>query len=274
MTAERTSTVLKHFPWLNPVLIHIPHGAGDRAKGFEKRFSKFDYVIVAGTKDRDRLIADKLVNPERCATSGHIKLAALARMNLGKPKRLFDNDRPTILYNAHFDPALSSWTEFAQPIIDLVKSSDAYNVIVAPHVRLFDSAPQTRRADWIAQSEDNRIIIDLGSDRSIDATYVRAADIYVGDVSSQVYEFIANPRPCVFLNSHHAEWQNNPDYRMWQFGEVIDSPHRLEGAIDRARIDHVRYAGVQDRLGKAALGDNSGYAPQTAADLIAAFVRR
>ena len=77
VTAERTSTILKRMPRLDPVLIHIPHGAGDRAKGFEQRFSKFDYVIVAGAKDRDRLIAEKLLSPSQIATSGYTKLAAL-----------------------------------------------------------------------------------------------------------------------------------------------------------------------------------------------------
>ena len=37
---------------------------------------------------------------------------------------------------------------------------------------------------------------DPGSPASTDMTYTRAADIYLGDVSSQVYEFIAEPRPC------------------------------------------------------------------------------
>jgi hypothetical protein len=274
VTAERTSTILKKIPGLNPILIHIPHGAGDRAKGFEKRFSIFDYVIVAGSKDRDRLIAQGLLKPDQCATSGYIKLAALARINADKPKRLFDNDRPTILYNAHFDPVLSSWTGSAQAVIDWVKASERYNLIVAPHIRLFEGATEEQRAKWTSQAKEGQIIIDLGSERSIDATYVRAADIYLGDVSSQVYEFIAEPRPCVFINSHSAAWRDNPDYRMWQFGEVIASGLELAAVIDRASACHQQFDAIQEELGEAAMGDASAYAPQKAAELIADFVNR
>ena len=36
-----------------------------------------------------------------------------------------------------------------------------------------------------------------------------SADVYLGDVSSQVYEFIYKPRPCLFLNSNEIEWTND-----------------------------------------------------------------
>ena len=37
--------------------------------------------------------------------------------------------------------------------------------------------------------------------------YTQRADIYLGDVSSQVYEFLLNPRPCVFLNPRRFDWR-------------------------------------------------------------------
>ena len=53
-------------------------------------------------------------------------------------------------------------------------------------------------------------------------TYMLAADIYLGDVSSQVYEFLLEPRPCIFLNGHNVPWQDNPYYSHWTLGQVID----------------------------------------------------
>lgn len=58
-----------------------------------------------------------------------------------------------------------------------------------------------------------------------------AADLYLGDVSSQVAEFLIRPRPCIFLNAHHAAWQNNKDYRFWTLGQVIDNPADLKKAL-------------------------------------------
>jgi CDP-glycerol glycerophosphotransferase (TagB/SpsB family) len=68
----------------------------------------------------------------------------------------------------------------------------------------------------------DHIHIDTGSTRSVDMTYTSAADIYLGDVSSQIYEYIQKPRPALFLNSHDAEWQGNANYEHWNFGPVLD----------------------------------------------------
>ena len=58
-------------------------------------------------------------------------------------------------------------------------------------------------------------------------TYTQAADIYLGDVSSQMYEFIRRPRPCLFLNAHRVRWQNDASYTCWNFGTVIDDLAQL-----------------------------------------------
>src|SRR3546814_2965461 len=47
--------------------------------------------------------------------------------------------------------------------------------------------------------------IDLGSERSIDMSYTGSADLYLGDVSSQVAEYLYRPRPCVFLNAQGVD---------------------------------------------------------------------
>ena len=54
-------------------------------------------------------------------------------------------------------------------------------------------------------------------------SYTNAADIYLGDVSSQIYEFIQRRRPAIFLNSHAGDWQNDPSYEFWKFGPVAGS---------------------------------------------------
>jgi CDP-glycerol glycerophosphotransferase (TagB/SpsB family) len=83
-------------------------------------------------------------------------------------------------------------------------------------------------------------LVDLSSDRLVDMSYTAAADIYLGDVSSQVYEFLLTPRPCLFVNAHGVEWKNDPDYAHWQLGEVV-SPEGVIAAVARAKAEHPRF---------------------------------
>ena len=70
----------------------------------------------------------------------------------------------------------------------------------------FSSPPKVSTTHG-ARAVAGRVIVDLDSHRLNDMTYTNAADIYLGDVSSQVYEFSTQPRPCVFINAHGVAWQ-------------------------------------------------------------------
>ena len=233
LCAERTSTILKRLPGRCPPLFHIPHGAGDRAVGFESRFEFFDKVIVSGTKDRDRLVLQGCVSARDCVVGGSVKLGTVMRLGLDRPA-LFANGRPIILYNPHFDRRLGTGEAMARRLVETVCASGKYNLIIAPHVRMARGWSDRRKARWNALAVPDRVIVDLGSDRSSDMSYTLAADLYVGDVSSQVYEYLIRPRPCLFVNGHGANWRDNPDYAMWRFGNVIEPGDDLERAIDHA----------------------------------------
>jgi hypothetical protein len=272
VTTERTSTVLRRFGLTHPHLIHIPHGAGDRAKGFERRIRAFDYVIVGGEKDRARMIAEGLVTPDGCAASGYVKLDYLRRA--APPEPLFDNGRPTVLYNPHFDAALSSWPRFGPEIVRAFARQDRFNLVVAPHVRLFAGASDAERAAFEALGVPDKIIVDAGSDRSIDMTYTRVADIYLGDVSSQVYEFLADPRPCVFVDAAgQRDWRQDPDFAFWHLGEVMRGSADPVAAITRALARHPALRIRQQRAVTRALGRPDGAAAR-AARLALAFLGR
>jgi hypothetical protein len=266
VTAERTSTVLKKLPGRCPPMVHIPHGAGDRAVGFERRLALFDQVIVAGPKDRDRIVGAGLVAADHCHVSGYLKVSAV-RALAGAVPPLFNNGQPTVLYNPHFEQRLSSWQKFGRIVIDAVLSS-GMNLVVAPHVRMFAGAPDSTLEEWQRLQVPGRFIFDAGSERSMDMTYTQAADIYLGDVSSQVYEFAATPRPCVFLNAHAARWQANPDYLMWQMGEVVEVKSRILPALLEATRRHGEFSDAQRSLVHAALGDTGPEAPTRAAQFI------
>jgi hypothetical protein len=138
---------------------------------------------------------------------------------------------------------------------------------------MFRKASPARRQRLEAKSSAT-ILIDAGSDRSIDSSYVSAASIYIGDVSSQVYDFIAKPRPCVFLNAHGVDWRGDPNYVHWQLGDVVGDPADLMPAIAAASERHALYRERQEELASATLGDRSGSPSERAADAVLRFLRR
>ncbi len=238
---EMTSTLLKTmFKMNNTPLILFPHGAGDRAVGFGKEIKRFDYVLLAGSKIRDRMLRQKLIRPDNHQVVGYPKFDAVEAFGC-KRKKFFDNNNLTVVYNPHFDAKLSSWYRFGADILEFFAARPQLNLILAPHVMLFK-----KRAHVSLQSQSIRLTktipakyfdlpnihIDTGSSRSVDMSYTLAADVYLGDVSSQVYEFLIQPRPCVFLNSHAAKWENNSNYKHWNLGTVVDSVTALDSLLN------------------------------------------
>ncbi len=235
---ETTTTFLtKNGQMDRPRLIFFPHGAGDRSIGFSPEIRLFDYVLLPGEKTRDRMLAAGVIRPDNHRIVGYPKFEAFA----ARPRvKLFANDKPVVLYNPHFDPLLSSWFRFGEQILDYFADQNDYNLIFAPHVMLFQRkllASVEHRMLRFRQRIDPRydaldhIHIDTGSPRSVDMTYTSAADIYLGDVSSQIYEYIQQPRPAIFLNSHDAKWRDNPNYEHWTFGPVLDDLAGLGAAL-------------------------------------------
>ena len=127
-----------------PPLIHIPHGAGDRAKSYDPRIKKYDYVLVAGEKDQRRMINDNLTTAAKCYVTGYIKPFAVRRMDMPLPQ-LFKNKNPIVLYNAHFDHELSSWPKFGEGLLKAFSNKKNMNFIFAPHIRLFEYASEDIR---------------------------------------------------------------------------------------------------------------------------------
>jgi hypothetical protein len=239
---ECTSTILRRFGVSHPKLIHVPHGAGDRAIAVEPRLKLFDLVLVAGQKTAARM-ADNGVDPAKLKVIGYPK-GELNRRMVGTSPKLFANPRPTVLYNPHFRRSLSSLDK-AQSIVRAITEDGGFNLIVAPHIRAFEDASRATRQEWVSLARADHVLVDLGTDRLIDMTYPSVADIYLGEVSSQVYEFLLTPRPCVFVNAHDVVWHDNPDYTFWTLGEVV-APGAVVAALRRAYSSHARFLPAQD----------------------------
>jgi hypothetical protein len=264
IAVENSVAALRPLGVGNPLMAYVPHGSGDRSRGFIKRIAAFDLVMPAGEKTASRMLAEGLVTPETCTMPGYVKLETAAHI-ARTSTRPFANDRPIVLYNPHKEPTLESWTRFIEPMLGAFAAQDEFNLIVAPHVKYFRRRSPEIRAAWEARSTDT-ILIDLGSDRSVDTSYCEIADIYIGDVSSQIYEFLVRPKPCIFLNAKDIDWRENPSFRNWHLGDVVDDPAMLMTAVREAIPRHHRYVGLQETIAKETLGDRSPGVAERAAD--------
>lgn len=255
-----------------PKLIYSPHGFGDRAYAFVPRIATFDFVLLAGSKTERRMQAAGLIRSDDYALTGSVKLET-GKMLAKAEAALFAQPRPTVLYNPHFDPHLTSWTRFIEPLLNGFEGQDALNLIVAPHVKLFRFA-STRTKQWWRNRSRANILVDPGSDRSVDTTYLWSSDVYVGDASSQIYEFLAEPRPCVFLNAHGVDWREDPNYAHWHLGDVVDDASQLMETIGAAPARHQLYLERQQAARRDTFGDLKGRPSIRAARAIEAFLKR
>ena len=245
---ELTSLALKDDPRLAHLkMIFTEHGMGDpyaRAFGvFEPRSERADLILLPSRRMRDLALAAGRLRGVPHGVTGYVKLEIVR----GPRPQLFGNGRPTVLYNPTQSPEKTSWHRFGARVLDHFARSDRYNLIFAPHVLLFRRQLSRRGARLPRRFRTtSTMLIDLGSRASVDMSYVRAADVYLGDQSSQVYEFITWPRPCVFLDAHAADWRSNPAFRSWSFGPVVDDPDCLGDAIERSLAAFDRYRPVQE----------------------------
>jgi CDP-glycerol glycerophosphotransferase (TagB/SpsB family) len=171
---------------------------------------------------------------------------------------VLNEGRPVVLYNPHVSPHLSSWYGAGRQVLDWFVEHDEYNLIFAPHVMLFERpfvvSVDRLRIDRPGRIEERflrapNIHIDLGSRASTTMAYTDRADIYLGDASSQVYEFLLHPRPCVFLNSHRLDWRDDPNFAHWRNGPVIEEVADLGDALDASCASHgALYRPIQQAL--------------------------
>lgn len=260
---ERTSSVLRKMGWRKP-LIHFMHGAGDRALASDKRLGSFDHIVMFGEKDIQRAIKQG-IDPDRLHLGRYVKLDYL-RNTPPPADRLFPNDRPVVVYNPHFDRSVSS-LNIARDVIETFRQQDRYNLVFAPHIRGVENLSAADRESFQSLAIDGKVIIDLGSANLFNMRYTRTADVYLGDISSQLYEFLSRPRPAVFINAHGVDWQDNPHYAGWHLGDVVERPAAIMAAIDHAIANHPQVTEAQASAVKFAFGEYEG-AIKLGADLI------
>ena len=258
--AEQTSL------WL-PTLLPMPsrfvktsHGVGSMSARDDRRRRSAWRLLVPSERER-RTYLDRGFDPGRVVATGYVK-SAFRSPTPHRPR--FAEERPILLYTPHWQRHRSSWWRWGPKVIEQLVEQQRYNVILAPHQRLVEKAdnlgPALERAAALPH-----IHCDIDSFAMVDGSYTRAADVYLGDTSSQVIEFLAHPRPCLFLNAQEADWRQDPSYAMWSAGPVLDTIDDLPGAVEAAVSSHGAYRAAQEELARSSLGEVGPAAPINAA---------
>jgi hypothetical protein len=272
-----------------PKFAYVPHGSGDRNVAYHPELKQFDIMLLSGQKLIDEMEAHGIAQPEQCHLIGYPKFDTIDRR---ATRRFFDNDNPVFLYNPHFDPLLSSYYDNGIAILDyFAKQADRFNLIFAPHVMLFRKAihisPEYRTVRRRPDIPERflgcaNIRIDTNSPLLFDMSYTLAADAYIGDMSSQVYEFLIRRRPCFFIDTHSEKLGGSAHnqssqpvlpYAFWGNGAVVKTAHELFKLLPDWQAIGAQYRSAQDALFTYTIDDDPAAAStRRGADALALYL--
>lgn len=255
-------------PMLPTRFIKSSHGVGSMSARDDRRRRSPWLTMVPSERERATYLS-RGMPPQRIVATGYVK-AGFRQRTMTRPA--FAEERPVLLYTPHWQRHRSSWWNWGEAVVRMLAQQRSFNVILAPHQRLAERDPGVR--DMLGGvAALPHVHVDLDSFATVDGSYTAAADLYLGDTSSQVIEFLQRPRPCVFLNPGGVEWRGDPAYAQWGAGEVVDTLDFLPDSLARAQAEHPRYAAWQSAFAAAQLGPTDGLAPERAARHILAAVR-
>lgn len=253
-----------------PKFIYVPHGAGDRGVTYHPELAQFDLLLVPGRKWVAAGLVEHLVHSQNA-----IEIVGYPKFDFvgnSPTDSFFANGNPVFVYNPHFDPWLSSWYDFGPKIIQWFAAHPEYNLIFAPHVMLF-----RKRFHWSLEYKTGRfrpdipeiapnILVDIDSPKLFDMSYMRAADAYIGDASSQIYEFMSDPRPAFFIDPHGVPIHH------WAAGPVVKSVDALVSALPNFKTIGAQFEPVQRALFEETFDPSPIPASQRAADAISRYM--
>ncbi|USI73064.1 hypothetical protein [Sphingomonas morindae] len=268
--AEQTSLWLPRLlPFFRRRFIKTAHGAGSMSARDDARRRAAHVQLLPSAREKDTYLARGFAE-DRLIVTGYAKSAF---RGLARPSRLFADDRPVLVYAPHWQRHRSSWWAWGRAIVAALVAQGAWNVILAPHQRLIEKDPGLR-AVLAEAARAPHVHADVDGFAMVDGSYMGAADLYLGDTSSQVLEFLVRPRPCVFLNPDRLDWRATDDHGFWACGEVIDRLDALPDALARAAALHPRYETAQRACVAASLGVTGPAAAEAAAQALIALIPR
>jgi hypothetical protein len=248
------------------------HGVSNRAYSFDERITAFDFFFLLDNNDVKTRKSLNQLTPDNHVMTGLNKYDLIKDLPL---PRLFNNDKPIVIYNPHWTVENTSFHKFGRQILEYFSKSKDYNLIFAPHYLLLARNWSLLPVYHKYKRFDN-IIVDSTSQKCNNMTYTRIADFYLGDISSQVYEFLfERAKPCLFLDAHEIVQKDIDKPLSWDLGQVVDEIHDIEKLIKQAFENHKDlYLSNQENRIKQMFDVGSKTSSQIATEAVDLFIKK
>ncbi len=227
---------------VRPKFIFTNHGIPNRSYSFDNRALDFDLLCLLGKREEKLRQSLNHLRPDNYKVTGFLKYDLIKNKT---SKKYFNNDKPVIFYNPHWESRFSSFQKYGFEILDYFANQSKYNLIFAPHTLLLE---RNWNIWWKIRKykKYDHIHMDYGSESSNNMDYTKLADLYLGDISSQAFEFIYfKQRPCLFIDANQIKGSKEEPIS-WKSGKVLSTIEHLEESISQAFSDHKKmYEGIQ-----------------------------
>ena len=264
--AEQTSLWLpRALRFLRRRFVKTSHGVGSMSARDDPRRRAAYRLLVPSAQEKATYLKRGFAD-EAVVVTGYVKSGFHA---LATPPRPAREGRQTVVYAPHWQRDRSSWWAWGRAVMAALAGQTAFDVILAPHQRLVETAPDIGAALAGVAGLDH-VHVDTGGFAMVDGSYMAAADVYLGDTSSQVVEFLARPRACVFLNPGRIDWRARDDLDFWALGEVVEDLAELLPALGRAAARHGEFVEAQRGYAARQLGETGPVVAANAARAILA----
>jgi len=114
-------------------------------------------LLVAGDKDKARMIEKQIVRDDNCFVTGYIKPFTVRRLSVELPK-LFPTDQPIVLYNPHFHKTLSSWPEYGSELLEYSEPKPC--VFIGPETTSWQDNPDYAHWQYGQVCHSQNAVID------------------------------------------------------------------------------------------------------------------
>ncbi len=257
---KKYNKVLRH--------VHVPHGYSDKAF-YLKKCANEDITLIYGQNMLDMLKENKVWDQvhEFVLTGNYrytfFKQHAAFYRQLVQQEILsqFDQPRPVILYAPTWMDLEESSTFFTADEAVLGKLPSYYNLIVKLHPRLeLDDPAAYHRI--MGKYEHKKNILFL-TDFPLVYPLLDCATLYIGDMSSIGYDFLAFDKPLFFLNQQKRDSRTDRGLYLFRCGLSVLPHHYIhlyELLAENLEKDLEEYSAIRQEVYTYTFGKERSFA--------------
>lgn len=225
--------------------VHCPHGLSDKTYWFEKMAHE-DIILSYGPGMKHMYEKSGVLDSVTgCITTGNLRLDYYRNKQAFFDAKAeedvfsrFSKKQKVILYAPTWYDGQEASSFFQVAPILLKNLPENLNLLIKLHPRTIDHAPEALRdLEERYQAKENVIFLH---DYPYIYPLLSRCDLYLGDMSSIGYDFLAFRRPMFFLNEKAWDPDTDPRTKLFRCGTVLSQEQygKLFSYLDKALCDH------------------------------------